>query len=164
MNVTVMRKVNFCAGHRLLGHEGKCANLHGHNYVVEFHVTGHEFDELGRVVDFQVLNHLFKSWIDENWDHGFLIWKKDENALQALRQVQPNRVYELPFNPTAENIARYLLQQIAPRLIGTIKDYDLRCTKVVVWETENSSAEVSNDDSQAQADAMLENIQRATCG
>ena len=162
MNVTVMRQVKFCAGHRLLGHEGKCANLHGHNYVVEFHVTGSEIDELGRVVDFQVINQLFKGWIDENWDHGFLIWRKDENALQALRQVEPNRIYELPYNPTAENMARYLIQQVAPRLMATIKGYDLQCTKVVVWETENSSAEVSVDNSRAQADAMLENIQRAS--
>ena len=52
MSITVMRKVAFCAGHRLLNHEGKCANLHGHNYLVEFHITGNEVDDLGRVVDF----------------------------------------------------------------------------------------------------------------
>ena len=55
-----MRQVKFCAGHRLLGHEGKCANLHGHNYLIQFHVTGNEIDELGRVVDFGVINRLFK--------------------------------------------------------------------------------------------------------
>ena len=88
-------KVPFCAGHRLLGHEGKCANLHGHNYVAEFYVTGKEIDHLGRVVDFQVINKLFKGWIDENWDHGFLLWQDDENAISALEQVQPNRIYQL---------------------------------------------------------------------
>ena len=74
MSITIMRQVKFCAGHRLLNHEGKCANLHGHNYLVEFHVTGNEVDSLGRVVDFSVLNKLFKGWIDENWDHGFVLW------------------------------------------------------------------------------------------
>ena len=68
MNVTIMRQVKFCAGHRLVGHEGKCANLHGHNYLAQFYVTGGEFDEVGRVVDFSVINRLFKGWIDENWD------------------------------------------------------------------------------------------------
>jgi len=92
MVITVMRKVPFCAGHRLLHHEGKCANLHGHNYIVEFHVTGSEVDELGRVVDFAVINRLFKSWIDENWDHGFLLWEEDRDAIQALRQVTPHRI------------------------------------------------------------------------
>ena len=161
MNVTVMRQVKFCAGHRLLGHEGKCANLHGHNYVVQFHVTGKQIDELGRVVDFQVINKLFKGWIDDNWDHGFLIWTEDDNALQALEQVQPNRIYRMPYNPTAENMARYLMYEIAPKLMSTVEGYDLQVTKVVVWETENSFAEVTSDSSQAMSDGMLLNTQRS---
>lgn len=143
MNVTVMRKVQFCAGHRLLGHEGKCANLHGHNYLVEFHLSGSEIDELGRVVDFAVIKRLFKGWIDEHWDHGFLLWDRDHNAIEALRQVEPNRLYLLPYNPTAENIARYLLEVISPELIQSIEGYSLQVTRVVVWETENAFAQVS---------------------
>ncbi len=150
-----MRKVEFCAGHRLLGHEGKCANLHGHNYIVEFHVTGKKIDSLGRVVDFSVINRLFKGWIDKNWDHGFLLWNEDAGALNALEQVQPNRIYRMPYNPTAENMARYLLDEIAPDLISQIDGYELQVTKVVVWETANSSAEVTIDNSRAAADALL---------
>ncbi len=160
MSITIMRKVTFCAGHRLLNHEGKCANLHGHNYLVEFYVTGNEVDDLGRVVDFSVLNRLFKGWIDEHWDHGFLLWDKDTNAIEALRQVKPNRIYLLPYNPTAENMARYLLEEISQDLIQSIKGYDLQVNRVVVWETENSSAEVTLDASRSQADAMLHQAQR----
>ena len=145
MSITVMRKVQFCAGHRLLGHEGKCANLHGHNYLIEFHVTGNEVDELGRVVDFAVINKLFKGWIDDNWDHGFIVWDQDKNAIDALEQVQPNKIYRLPYNPTAENMARYLLNHIGPKLIDSIEGYVLQMTKVVVWETDNSFAEVTVD-------------------
>jgi 6-pyruvoyltetrahydropterin/6-carboxytetrahydropterin synthase len=151
-----MRQVKFCAGHRLLGHEGKCANLHGHNYLVEFHVTGNDVDELGRVVDFAVINKLFKGWIDDNWDHGFILWEKDENAIQAIESVKPHRIYKLPYNPTAENMARYLLQEVSPALISSIKGYDLRMSKVVVWETEQSYAEVTVDVSRDQADARLQ--------
>lgn len=151
-----MRQVKFCAGHRLLGHEGKCANLHGHNYVVEFHVTGNDVDELGRVVDFSVINKLFKGWIDDHWDHGFLLWDKDHHAIDALEMVKPNRIYRMPYNPTAENMARYLLQEVSPGLISSIKGYDLRMSKVVVWETEQSSAEVTADVSRDQADARLQ--------
>lgn len=161
MSITIMRKVTFCAGHRLLGHEGKCANLHGHNYLVEFHVTGNEVDELGRVVDFAVINRLFKGWIDEHWDHGFIVWEVDSNALDALEQVRPNKIYRLPYNPTAENMARYLLSEIGPTLISNIKGYDLQLSKVVVWETENAFAEVTVDASRNQADAMLRQAQRA---
>ena len=156
MSITIMRKVQFCAGHRLLNHEGKCANLHGQNYLVEFYVSGNEIDELGRVVDFSVLNRLFKGWIDENWDHGFLLWVQDRNAIEALEQVTPNRIYELPYNPTAENMARYLMREIGPSLIDTIKGYDLKLSKVVIWETEKSSATVTCDVSRDSADARLQ--------
>ncbi|MCE2791198.1 MAG: 6-pyruvoyl trahydropterin synthase family protein [Planctomycetota bacterium] len=161
MVITVMRKVPFCAGHRLLHHEGKCANLHGHNYVVEFHVTGSEVDELGRVVDFAVINRLFKSWIDENWDHGFLLWEEDRDALQALRQVTPHKLYELPYNPTAENIARYLLLEVGPRLLQQVTGYELQLTRVVVWETVNASATAALN-AEAQLFTTLDSAQEAT--
>lgn len=160
MSITIMRKVSFCAGHRLLNHENKCANLHGHNYIVEFYVTGNEVDEIGRVVDFAIINKLFKGWIDEHWDHGFLLWDQDVEAINALKTIRPNRIYLLPYNPTAENMARYLLNEIAPPLIDSIKGYDIRMTRVVVWETENSSAEVTVDASRNQADALLQEAHR----
>ena len=156
MSITVMRQVRFCAGHRLLNHEGKCANLHGHNYLVEFHVTGTDVDELGRVVDFAVINKLFKGWIDDNWDHGFILWDQDRNAIDALQQVTPSRIFEMPYNPTAENMARYLMQEIGPRLLRSIEGYDLTLSRVVVWETEKSSATVTCDGGTDADDSMLQ--------
>ena len=71
MNVTIMRRIRFCAGHRLSGHEGKCAYFHGHNYLAEFHVVGSQPDAVGRVIDFAQLKEVLKGWIDQHWDHGF---------------------------------------------------------------------------------------------
>jgi 6-pyruvoyltetrahydropterin/6-carboxytetrahydropterin synthase len=139
----IMRRVTFCAGHRLLGHDGKCKNLHGHNYVVEFHVTGEEQDEIGRIIDFKLLKEKCKGWLDEHWDHAFILWDQDSNALDAVRHCDPHRIYELPYNPTAENLARYLLEEVCPTILaGTgASPY-----KIVVWESEESFAEVSVDD------------------
>ena len=53
MSLSIMRRFTFCAGHRLVGHEGKCQNLHGHNYTLEVYVTGREQDEVGRILDFK---------------------------------------------------------------------------------------------------------------
>jgi 6-pyruvoyltetrahydropterin/6-carboxytetrahydropterin synthase len=143
MNITIMRQVKFCAGHRLLGHEGRCANLHGHNYIAQIFVTSSETDQLGRVVDFAVINRLFKGWIDEHWDHGVLLWDEDQEAIKALTRMEKRRVFCLPYNPTAENIARYLLTEVAPMLISRIDGYDVHVSKVVVWETEDSAAEAA---------------------
>lgn len=48
---------DFCAGHRVVGHENKCRHLHGHNYRVTFYCESQELDGVGRVVDFGGRNH-----------------------------------------------------------------------------------------------------------
>jgi 6-pyruvoyltetrahydropterin/6-carboxytetrahydropterin synthase len=141
--LSIAKRIAFCAGHRLLHHEGKCGNLHGHNYVAEFHVAGRQVDELGRVVDFGIVKQLFKSWIDDNWDHGVILWREDSEAIHALEALEPSRVFVLPWNPTAENLARYLLEVVGPELLDRVRGYQLRLIRVRVWETDDSSAEAA---------------------
>ncbi len=132
-----MRRVRFCAGHRLYGHEGKCAHFHGHNYLAEFHVAGTRQDAVGRVIDFSQLKNVLKGWIDEHWDHGFLLSRRDENGLTAIRQVEPSRYYVMPDNPTAENMAQHLLSEVCP---GLLEPLGVTAWKVVVWESEDACA------------------------
>lgn len=146
MSMTIMRRIKFCAGHRLYKHGGKCEFFHGHNYVADFYVSADEVDSVGRIIDFSELKQRFKGWIDEHWDHGFLLYEQDKNGLDAIKQVEPCKYYELPYNPTAESMARYLLEIVCPKLLdGT----NVRATKVVIWETEDSCAEASISESAA---------------
>ena len=138
--LTVVRRVEFCAGHRLLGHEGKCASLHGHNYAAEFHVSAETLDDIGRVVDFAAIKDRLKGWIDREWDHGFLLWDRDETALTAVRSVEPAKVFALPNNPTAEVLADYLLRTVCPRELAGL---GVRCVRVELWETPNCRAVAS---------------------
>lgn len=141
MSVTAVRRLQFCSGHRVFRHESKCRHLHGHNYVIFLHAQAdHELDELGRVIDFGVLKERFGSWIDANWDHGFIVYGQDAEALSLLKALPEQKIYELGTNPTAENMALHILNDIAPGLLG---DTGVTITKVVLWETENCCAEVS---------------------
>lgn len=142
MSLTVMRRIKFCAGHRLHKHGGKCEHFHGHNYVADFFVRGESQDSVGRVIDFAELKSKCKGWIDENWDHSFLVYEGDENAINALRQVKPCRLFLLPYNPTAENMARYLLEEACPTLFTEGAGQVVR---VRIWETDESYAEASLD-------------------
>ncbi|REJ66424.1 MAG: 6-carboxytetrahydropterin synthase [Planctomycetota bacterium] len=142
MGLSIMRRIKFCAGHRLHQHGGKCEFFHGHNYVADFYVTGESVDSVGRVIDFADLKARFKGWLDEHWDHGFLLFEGDDNGVNAIKQVEPSKYFVLPYNPTAENMARYLLDHVAPQLLV---DTEVIATKVVVWETEDSFAEASLD-------------------
>jgi 6-pyruvoyltetrahydropterin/6-carboxytetrahydropterin synthase len=143
MGIEIMRRISFCAGHRLYRHGGKCEFFHGHNYVAEFYVTADDVDDVGRVIDFAELKLRFKGWIDEHWDHGFILFEEDKNGIDAIRQVEPCKVFVLPYNPTAENMALYLLEHVAPDLLaGTAAT----ASKVVVWETDQAFAAVTASD------------------
>lgn len=141
--VTCTRRIQFCAGHRLMDHEGKCAHLHGHNYVALFEAEADELDGVGRVIDFAVLKERLGGWIEERWDHGFVHNLDDEATVALLKEASRllplgQKRYGLPYNPTAENMARYLGEAVAPRVL---LDSGVRVVRVELWETENCKAE-----------------------
>ena len=139
--LSLIRQLKFCAGHRLYKHESKCAFFHGHNYRVDIEVVGQgggtEVDAVGRVVDFSQIKQRMLGWLDTHWDHAFIVFEQDENALAAVRMVEPTKYFVLPWNPTAENMARYLLEVVAPEVLG---DLGVIAREVRVWETEESCA------------------------
>ena len=137
-NVTITRRLQFCAGHRVHGHESKCRHLHGHNYVAHVTIVGPKLDALGRVIDFGVVKQIVGGWIDDNWDHAFIVWRDDEEALTALRMVAGQKLYVMSRNPTAENLAEELAVVANTRL----RELGLRVAAVDLEETENCRAEV----------------------
>lgn len=146
--LTMTKRLEFDAAHRLLNHESKCANMHGHRYAVEITLTlTGELDAAGRIVDFGDVKRLFGGWLDEHLDHGCILnvhdplvesragqWAADAWALKG------NRLFVVDFEPSAENLARYLLERAAAMLDV---EGSRRVTKLVVYETPTSSAEAT---------------------
>ena len=149
--IIVTRTHDFSYGHRVVGHEGKCRSLHGHNGRVHFTCQAEQLDSVGRVIDFSEIKSRLSMWLEDNWDHKFLAWEKDpcvKGILSALIETSRNDSYEncdesvvfVPFNPTAENIAKYLVEVIGPQqLAGT----GIILTEVIVEETAKCSATYS---------------------
>jgi len=139
--LSLIRQLKFCAGHRLFRHESRCAFFHGHNYQVDLEVVpargGIEVDDVGRIVDFSLIKKRMLGWLDDHWDHAFLIYEKDENALAAIRQVEPVKYFVMPNNPTAENMARYLLEVVSPHVLS---DLGVVACSISLWETTESCA------------------------
>lgn len=115
--------------------------MHGHNYVAIFHAVADGLDDIGRVIDFSVLKEKIGGWIDEKWDHTFIVYEKDvevRNALESVARKKP--FFVAKFNPTAENMAEFLLKVICPRVLdGT----GVQVRRIQLWETENCSVEVT---------------------
>ena len=147
--VTATRYHDVSFGHRVTNHESKCRHLHGHNYRIHFEVRAElgceALDSLGRVMDFSVIKEKLCMWLEDNWDHKLLLWEKDPLLpyLGSLwiegvgLDICTGSIVEVPFNPTAENIAQYLVEVIGPQqLKGTCVEL-IRC---VVEETRKCSA------------------------
>lgn len=137
--IKCVRRIHFCAGHRIMDHEGKCATVHGHNYYVELFAEADHLDSIGRVIDFSVLKEKVGGWIDHNWDHTFLVCHRDEKVIEMLKTIpRKKEPFICAFNPTAEQIAEYLLLEVCPM---TLQNTGVVITKVVVYETDNCYAE-----------------------
>lgn len=159
MPYEVIRSHEICAGHRVVGHESKCRHLHGHNYKFHFHVEADsihrhlkddfvdtELDHVGRVIDFSVVKTTLCQWLEDNWDHKFLHWEKDlliaglvyskcgvKTALDERDDEDfMNSLVSLPFNPTAENLAQYMVEVIGPQLLD---EHGVKLVKCVIEET-----------------------------
>lgn len=141
---------DFSAGHRVVGHENKCAMLHGHNYRVHFKLCVEEdaLDNVGRVLDFGVIKSIMCQWLERNWDHRFLVWERDDilgpvyNMLwgrqrdSADAEKAGRSFVFVPFNPTAENMAYYLLHEVGPTMLPS----HVKLVAVRVEETRKCSA------------------------
>lgn len=143
MTITCTRKLHFCAGHRLVGHESKCSMLHGHQYNVEVTAEAYgDLDKVGRVIDFSVIKETYDPWIQENWDHGFLLNYSDTHARNALIEFSKGGVDQKVFfmlsNPTAENIAKFLGTE--DYFVQVLAQHKVKVVKVVVHETDNCFA------------------------
>lgn len=136
--ISCTRKIEFDSAHRVLNHESKCKYLHGHRYVLEVTFQAPELDNLGRVIDFGLIKDRIKKWVDDMLDHTTILYEKDHNLGSLIAQETGQKIYYMKSNPTAENIAIHLGNEILPFLF---KDFtDLKITQVKLYETPNCSA------------------------
>jgi len=128
-------EIRFEAGHRLLDYAGKCAAPHGHSFTAEVLVARDQLDSLGLVLDFGDIKGPLKTWVDEHWDHGFLVNDCDTTLIAALRTIRESKIYLFHgVNPSTEAMARELFE-VARQQLGDV------VRSVRVWESNTQYAE-----------------------
>lgn len=139
--VKVCKIFTFDSAHQLVGHKGKCANVHGHTYKLEVVLQGkvigpENFSDEGFVIDFSDVKDIVKSLIVDSLDHSFLAMG-NEPVLATLKETE-SKVSELGFRTTVENMAVHICY--------TLREAQLPVYAVKLWETPNSWAEVLAED------------------
>src|SRR5690554_6346328 len=120
----IKKKFEVAGAHKLdLSYESKCKSIHGHNWWVTVYVRGEHLNQNGMLIDFKRI----KTLISDQLDHKY------------INDVIPE------INPTAENIAKWICDEINIDLsykkkgaatVGTKTE----CYKVKVEESNNNTA------------------------
>ena len=113
---------DFASAHSLRDYPGDCSRLHGHNWQVEVMVSSQVLDESGIAIDFREIKKQTKAVV-KRLDH------------QYLNEIEPFDV----LNPTAENIAKYLFDEIGV----LVNDENVKVKEVLIWETPRSAVTYS---------------------
>ena len=108
---TVIKRMEVSAAHSLkLSYRSKCENLHGHNWIITVYCRSKELNADGMVVDFSHIKQVVKEQLDHH----------------NLNEV-------LSFNPTAENIAAWVVKKFP------------ECYKAIVKESDGNVAQAYDD-------------------
>lgn len=114
---TVSQTCYFSAAHVLRNYPAACERLHGHNYKVIIKLVANELDHLGMVVDYVEIEAVAQKYISQI-DHQYL------NNIPPFDQI----------NPTAENVAAWLFNNIAK----DINNDRVKLASITIWETDHN--------------------------
>lgn len=154
----MMKKINakwelkvsgsFAAAHRLMGYQGKCRYLHGHNWKVVIGLEVDRLDDVGIGVDFGILKHVLNSVLKQ-FDHKLLVNGSDTDLLDVVLKGKDSGglfdIVVLEGNPTAELLSNIIKEKFEDKLrqVGLIFDEMLKSgiikvTSVEIWESDNA--------------------------
>jgi 6-pyruvoyltetrahydropterin/6-carboxytetrahydropterin synthase len=146
--LTITRKLEFDAGHRIPDHKSQCRNLHGHRYTLEITLTGDIItaegnSDNGMIMDFSDVKTLAKEHLVDVWDHAFIVYEQDAAVREFLASLPDHKTVVIDRIPTVENLAHVAFGILKAAFIDRFGT-GLRLHKLVLHETPNCWAEITD--------------------
>lgn len=136
-------EIEFDSAHYLEGHQGKCANIHGHRYKLIAKIKGSNLKNTGSsrgmIEDFSYIKQILKE-VQVAFDHKLIIEDsiKGRNLFEALNSTGDDfQCVLVPYRPTAEEMSRHIF--------NIIKSKGLDVNEVELYETPGNSCIYSED-------------------
>ena len=116
----------------------RCHHIHGHSYRFELFLRADRPNPAMMVSDFKAVKDIGINDLFDSFDHAVMVWDKDPRA-EIIDRINPDRHLVVPFNPTAEMLAKACftvcqsILDVSPKASGEV---DARVARVIVHETE----------------------------
>ena len=136
MTSRIYKRAHFDASHRLLHYPGKCANLHGHRWLVEVWIEGTVDSISGILVDYNEIREVV-----DRLDHQIIL-NEDDPMVPCISQFQ--EVITTKGDPTSELLTVIIRDRIND--LCSESEVDARVKRIRVWESDTCYAEMSHDD------------------
>lgn len=136
----ITRKASFDSAHRVMNEKFKCFHLHGHTYLYELTFLFTEIEEIGYAIDFKEIKRVGLQWIDDMFDHGTILNRKDTVVIDAVNTLG-TKLWLMSLNgneycnPSVENIAKEIF--LAMECLFETYKPQLVIHTVTVFETPN---------------------------
>lgn len=135
MGTRIYKEVFFEATHRLLHYQGKCFQLHGHQWRVETWIEGTIDERTGIVLDYNCIKEVVG-----RFDHQVIL-NADDPMVASIEAFHP--VVTTPGDPTSELLAGLIADMINTE--AARQGLDARVAKIRVWESTSCYAERTYD-------------------
>ena len=130
--IRITKQFNFETAHALYGYDGKCKNIHGHNYKLSVTVLGAPIQDkshpkYGMVIDFSDLKKIVKEEIVDPFDHAAIFNKNTPHLeLANILMDSGHKIVLVDYQPTSEMMVINFAEKISSKLPKNIQLFSLK--------------------------------------
>jgi 6-pyruvoyltetrahydropterin/6-carboxytetrahydropterin synthase len=131
--ITLTKKFEFEAAHRISNYEGPCREIHGHTYKLEVTISGPINPETDMILDLKILKNIIKTSIIEQFDHALLLKDNEEN--RKFFKDYSGKITWMKTEPTVEQLLQRMAVALQPLILPPV-----HLDSLLLYETSDSFA------------------------